>query len=62
MSRKDYKLIAGAISTASSKIKSSGEDITNSQVIDHIIYNLVNVLYQDNSRFNKDKFWDACRN
>lgn len=51
MTRKDYKVLAGAIR------EMQDNNLTKEEVIDKIAW----VLKADNYRFDKDKFREACR-
>lgn len=57
MTRKDYKLIAGAVNKALDRV----EHIHQADwIIEEVVHRLGAVLYQDNPRFKYEKFYAAC--
>ena len=57
MSRKDYVAIARAIAAERRHIV----DPVHRDAIDHMIHAIANVLQNDNPRFNRTRFLDACK-
>jgi hypothetical protein len=59
MTKKDYCLIASAISRARWNVSQCNQTPTES--IDTLVVYLATMLKQDNPRFNEDKFKKACK-
>ena len=61
MTRKDYKLIAKAISEAVNTYSTERLATANpNEVLTLVTANLSHSLGEDNPRFDKARFWSAC--
>jgi hypothetical protein len=58
MTRKDYELIAKAIKDARAQVPSN--NASAHAVMDVLAINLSNALFNDNTRFNSDRFIKAA--
>jgi urease gamma subunit len=58
MTRKDYELIADAISGTIAEYARQGEDVAD--VMRELAENLATELETDNPRFDREKFRKAC--
>jgi len=61
MTKKDYILIAEAIKTYTDEERDNKADSNHAYyVLKNLANNLANKLYEDNARFDRDKFLKAC--
>jgi hypothetical protein len=61
MTRKDYIIIADAISNARDRLKHYGwNDFSTENALKEVCWHLSIKLREDNSNFNSDKFFVAC--
>ena len=60
MTKKDYELIASAISFTNQLIADNKNEMTEQAVMELVEYNLAQNLRQDNPNFRADYFFKAC--